>query len=284
MLKSTSKASLRSFASSYADGPPFCKERLSFADGCIVFGAQICPKTTTADGGRPLSPTGHRHRVGLFDRRTQARLPAYYDDVRDAESVAALSDIDAFESRFPTLPGDAEEREEVAVLNRTAALRKLVPLLDTNEDGYIDRSEMQRAMPAMPDDDLTRTMHECDLDGDGKVECEEWVQYVLRKQAHCDDAAFVEGVHKLCICLEAPFRESVAVAFAAADLDGSGELDLFEACRVLGDKAITKGIKFDECIERFDTSKDGVIDAVEFEALYRMMIEEGLLPRPRHPR
>ena len=56
MLKSTSKASLRSFASSYADGPPFCKERLSFADGCVVFGAQICPKTTTADGGRPLSP------------------------------------------------------------------------------------------------------------------------------------------------------------------------------------------------------------------------------------
>ena len=253
MLKSTSKASLRSFASSYADGPPFARNA-SFADGCVVFGAQICPKTTTADGGRPLSPTGHRHPWASGPADAGAP-PAYYDDVRDAESVAALSDIDAFESRFPTLPGDPEEREELAVLNRTAALRKLVPLLDTNEDGYIDRSEMQRAMPAMPDDDLTRTMHECDLDGDGKVECEEWVQYVLRKQAHCDDAAFVEGVHKLCICLEAPFRQSVAVAFAAADLDGSGELDLFEACRVLGDKAITKGIKFDECIERFDTSR-----------------------------
>ena len=283
MLKSTSKASLRSFASSYADGPPFCKERLSFADGCVVFGAQICPKTTTAQAMvPPLTHQGHRHRVGLFDRRTHARLPAYYDNVRDAESVAALSDIDAFESRFPTLPGDAEEREEVAVLNRTAALRKLVPLLDTNEDGYIDRSKMQRAMPAMPDDDLTRTMHECDLDGDGKVECEEWVQYVLRKQAHCDDAAFVEGVHKLCICLEAPFRESVAVAFTAADLDGSEKLDLFEACRVLGDKAITKGIKFDECIERFDTSgpvarPGGVRGAVHDD-------RRGAIPRPRHPR
>ena len=48
---------------------------------------------------------------------------------------------------------------------------------------------------------------------------------------------------------------------------------------MLGDKAITKGIKFDECIERFDASRGRVIDAVEFEARSTAMIE-GLSSTP----
>lgn len=209
---------------------PFTAERLAFSDGTVVFGGTQCPKSEQqvqqaaaapeCSRSRPVSPTGHQYRVGEFDRRTARRNARNYDDMVYAELAAATSDIDAFESRYPTLPGDAEEREEVAVLNRTAALRTLIPLLDTNEDGFIDREEMKYALPALPDADLTRVMRECDLDQDGKVDAEEWIAYVLRKQANCDDAEFCKGVNTLCVCLDAPFRQQAAATFAAADLDG----------------------------------------------------------------
>ena len=93
-------------------------------------------------------------------------------------------------------------------------------LLDTNMDGFIDRGEMRRAMPEARDEELTRVMKECDLDGDGKVEADEWVAYVLRTQQGCDEATFVEGVHNLCVLLEAPLKTAIEAAFTAADKDG----------------------------------------------------------------
>lgn len=251
-------------------------ERLVFSDGSrLVNHGIVAPKTTTGT---------HKHTVGVYDVRTMKLSPRVIDDAHEAELVGATSDIDAFEGRFPTLPGDAEEREELAVMNRTAALQALVPLLDTNEDGFIDRTEMQRAMPAMPDEDLSRTMKECDLDGDGRVAADEWVAYVLAKQANKDDAAFVQGVTDLCFCLEAPFRQAVAATFKAADLDNSGQLNAFEASKALGRKALDKGIKWEDILAKFDTSQDGLIDEEEFEAMFRMMIDEGIISRPRYPR
>ena len=65
----------------------------------------------------------------------------------------------------------------------------------------------------------------------------------------------------------------------------NGTLDIFEASKVLlGRNALDMGIRVEECISQFDASGDGLIDEVEFEALFRMMIDKGLLPRPRHPR
>lgn len=195
-------------------------------------------------------------------------------------------------------------------------------LLDTNMDGFIDRGEMRRAMPEARDEELTRVMKECDLDGDGKVEADEWVAYVLRTQQGCDEAAFVEGVHNLCVLLEAPLKTAIEAAFTAADKDGrcvlaalvgvcaqsltylplphgpirsvtvyvraglallrSGKLDVFEASAVLGRKALDRGLKFQQVIDAFDVSGDGQIDFEEFERLFMMLVEIGLIERPRH--
>lgn len=53
---------------------------------------------------------------------------------------------------------------------------------------------------------------------------------------------------------------------------------------LLGRDALEKGVRLEECISQFDTSADGLIDLAEFEALFSMLIDKGLLPRPRHPR
>ena len=87
-------------------------------------------------------------------------------------------------------------------------------------DGFIDKDEMRRAMPEARDEELTRVMKECDLDGDGKVEADEWIRYVLRTQQGCDEEAFVNGVNHLCVLLEAPLKTAIEAAFTAADKDG----------------------------------------------------------------
>ena len=92
----------------------------------------------------------------------------------------------------------------------------------------------------------------------------------------------MEGVNHLCVVLEAPFKDALASMFAAADRDGSGKLDMFEASVVLGRKALDRGLKFQETIDAFDVSGDGQIDYEEFERLFSMLIDIGIIPRPRH--
>ena len=172
-MSSRSKISRRSSRSNLPK--VFGAERLAFSDGSVIFGGLLCPMGKTAGlGVRPISPTGHRY----------AAAGSVHKSPHDAELVQATNDIDIFEMLHPTIDY-ANDEEEVAIKaekHRRAALRKLVPLLDTNMDGFIDRSEMKRAMPKAADDELTKVMQDCDLDGDGKVEAEEWIEYVLREQ------------------------------------------------------------------------------------------------------
>ena len=62
----------------------------------------------------------------------------------------------------------------------------------------------------------------------------------------------------------------------------SGKLDVFEASAVLGRKALDRGLQFQQVIDAFDVSGDGLIDFEEFERLFMMLVEIGLIPRPRH--
>jgi len=164
----------------------FNLERLAFSDGTVIFGPDYAVKTTRAEEIKEIAIVH--------------------------ESTATIEQIDEFERLHPTLPGDPEEKEAAAALNREAALRSLVPALDTNEDGFIDREEMQRAMPGTTDEGLGATMRACDLDGDGKVDADEWVAFVLQKEAGKDDVQFVEGVKRLCRVLEAPLHTAVLAA------------------------------------------------------------------------
>lgn len=152
----------------------FNLERLAFSDGTVVFSPVYACKGTRAEELKDL---------------------AYIH-----ESNASIEEIDEFERLHPTLAGDAEEAEAAAALHREAAIRSLVPALDTNEDGFIDREEMQRAMPGTIDEGLDATMRACDLDGDGFVVAEEWVAFVVQQQAGKDDVEFVEGVKRWRTC------------------------------------------------------------------------------------
>ena len=240
----------------------FSAERLAFSDGSVVFGSERCP-------GIPSIPP-----TTVVGRQ--------FTHAYDAELAEAIADIDKFERLHPTMEDDEEEREAAAALNRRAALDQLVPLIDINGDGLIDRVELRRAMPHAGDEELTRILQQIDLNGDGKVSAEEWVQYVLYEQRGHDDKAFVAGVTHLCGVLEAPLKAAVAATFAAADKDSSGRLDMFEVANILGRRAIDKGIKFQEIIEEFDASGDGEIDFEEFEHLFNRLVDVGLIPRPRY--
>ena len=236
-----------------------CKlERLSFADGSVILSPYACKETRAA----ALKELAFIH-----------------------ESNGSIEQIDEFERLHPTLPGDAEEKEVYAALNREAALRTLVPALDTNEDGFIDREEMQRAMPERTDDGLDATMRACDLDGDGKVATDEWVAYVLKQQEGKDDVEFVEGVKHMCRVLEAPLHTAVAATFAAADKDNSGVLDLFEVAVILGKSARPdKGALLKEAMGSYDANLDGVLDFDEYHKLYCTLVDMHIVDRPRHER
>jgi hypothetical protein len=119
--RSQSRAASRTSRRSAFEQRVFAAERLAYADGSVIFSANICPKTESSavDGSsRPVSPTGHEY----------AAAGSRYAEMYDAELAGATSDIDAFELRFPTIdPNDDEEREMRAVKARRAALQKLVP-------------------------------------------------------------------------------------------------------------------------------------------------------------
>jgi len=237
----------------------FNLERLAFSDGTVVFSPVYACKGTRAEELKDL---------------------AYIH-----ESNASIEEIDEFERLHPTLAGDAEEAEAAAALHREAAIRSLVPALDTNEDGFIDREEMQRAMPGTIDEGLDATMRACDLDGDGFVVAEEWVAFVVQQQAGKDDVEFVEGVKRLCRVLEAPLHTAVAATFAAADKDRTGHLDVFEVATVLGRSARPdQGAMLSQVMGSFDTNTDGVLDYDEFHQLYRSLVDMHVVDRPRHAR
>ena len=60
-----------------------------------------------------------------------------------------------------------------------AALRTLLPLLDVNGDGHVDREELKNVMPGDTDEEIEAILQSMDLDGDGRVTAEEWVEGVL---------------------------------------------------------------------------------------------------------
>jgi Ca2+-binding EF-hand superfamily protein len=222
-------------------------ERLAFADGSRIFGGRetVCAVSPRAKLGKE-----------------------YIQEIEYLESEAAIQDIDEFERRHPTLPDDPEEKEIAAIAARTAALRALIPLLDVNRDGFIDRSEMRRVMPDADDAQILGIMESMDLDGDGRVTAEEWVQGILKQQEGCDESQFVEDATRLRDLLEAPLIGAAEATFLAADGDRSGKLDTFEVASILARMFHPgKGPKYEQVMAEFDTNEDGELDSEEFGRL-----------------
>jgi len=77
----------------------------------------------------------------------------------------------------------------------------------------------------------------------------------------------------------------VAATFAATDKDNSGRLDIFEVATILGKSARPdQGAMLKQVMGSFDTNKDGELDYDEFYQLYRTLVDEHVVERPRHAR
>ena len=48
-----------------------------------------------------------------------------------------------------------------------------------NGDGHVDREELKNVMPDDTDEEIEAILQSMDLDGDGRVTAEEWVEGVL---------------------------------------------------------------------------------------------------------
>jgi len=238
---------------------PFHKERLAYADGSVLFGAFETP----------LNP--------------QLAIGRTYVELRDAaEGKEAIDQLDEFEELHPTLPGDEEEAAAKAAIIRTAALRGLLPLLDVNGDGFIDRNEIKQVMPTTEDAELASILEMMDLDGDGRVTCEEWVAQILSQHTGSDATAFEADVAYMREMLEAPFKVAINAMFATADKDDNGSLDIFEVTSALYQMAGPgKGPKLEAVMKDFDADGNGVLDYDEFHKLFTTLVEQRIIPRPR---
>ena len=238
---------------------PFHKERLAYADGSILYGAFETPLN-------PATKTGRA-----------------FVEVRNAvEGAECLRQIDEFEEAHPTLPGDEEEAAIKAHAIRSAALRTLLPLLDVNGDGHIDRDELKNVMPNNTDEEIEAILQSMDLDGDGRVTAEEWVEGVLAMHQGASADEFVEDTKRMREYLEAPFISAINELFVAADKDDSGMLDIFEVTAVLYKMAGPgKGPKLDKVMADFDADGNHMLDYDEFKKLYTTLVEQRVIPRPR---
>ena len=237
---------------------PFHKERLAFADGSVIYGAHETPLNPTISVGRA------------------------YVELKDAvEGAEAIQQIDEFEELHPTLPGDEEEAAIKAAAIRTAALRSLLPLLDVNGDGYIDKDELKLVLPHAGDAEVTALMQSMDLDGDGRVSAEEWVAKVLQDHINDDADQFTAASAHLRDLLEAPFKAAIEEMFAIADKDESGELDIFEVTSAMYRMAGPgKGPKLEAVMGEFDADGNGVLDHDEFKKLFTTLVERRIISRP----
>ena len=238
---------------------PFHKERLAYADGSIIYGANETPL-------HPATKTGKA-----------------FVEVRDAvEGAECIQQIDAFEEAHPTLPGDEEEAAIKARAIRTVALRSLLPLLDVNGDGYIDKDELKQVMPQNTDEELVSIMESMDLDGDGRISADEWIEGVLAQHSGSSADEFVEDAARLRDNLEAPFISAINEMFQTADKDQSGMLDIFEVTSAMYRMAGPgKGPKLEAVMRDFDADGNQMLDYDEFKRLYTTLVEQRIIPRPR---
>ena len=102
----------------------------------------------------------------------------------------------------------------------------------------------------------------------------------VRARSSC---GHVRAIAYLSTCApRGPIRSVTVYVRASLAPLRSGKLDVFEASAVLGRKALDRGLKFQQVIDAFDVSGDGQIDFEEFERLFMMLVEIGLIERPRH--
>jgi calmodulin len=140
--------------------------------------------------------------------------------------------------------------------NRLKEYRDAFEMFDKDKDGYITAKELANVMRSLNQDPSEQELHdmisEVDVDGNGKIEFEEFVTLMNRRSKETDT------------------EEEVINAFKVFDKDGNGMISSTELRHVmttLGDQLTDEEV--DEMIREADIDGDGYINYEEF---VRMMM------------
>ena len=137
---------------------------------------------------------------------------------------------------------DADREEEIRVAFR---------VLDRDGNGFITAAELRHVMTnigdKLTDEEVYEMIREADMDGDGQVNCEEFVAMMAQKMKDSDR------------------EEEIREAFCVFDRDGNGFISAAELRHVMtniGDKLTDEEV--DDMIREADIDGDGQVNCEEF--------------------
>ena len=168
----------------------------------------------------------------------------------EADDIIREADIDGdgkvnceeFVAMMASKMKDADREEEIRVAFR---------VLDRDGNGFITAAELRHVMTnigdKLTDEEVYEMIREADIDGDGQVNCEEFVAMMAQKMKDSDR------------------EEEIREAFCVFDRDGNGFISAAELRHVmtnLGEKLTNKEV--DAMIREADIDGDGKVNCEEF--------------------
>ena len=168
----------------------------------------------------------------------------------EADDIIREADIDGdgkvnceeFVAMMASKMKDADREEEIRVAFR---------VLDRDGNGFITAAELRHVMTnigdKLTDEEVYEMIREADMDGDGQVNCEEFVAMMAQKMKDSDR------------------EEEIREAFCVFDRDGNGFISAAELRHVMtniGDKLTDEEV--DDMIREADIDGDGQVNCEEF--------------------
>ncbi|XP_031130020.1 calmodulin-like protein 3 [Ipomoea triloba] len=137
-------------------------------------------------------------------------------------------------------------------------LSRVFEMFDRNGDGHITKAELSDSLENMgiyiPDADLVAMIEKIDINGDGRVDIDEF------------------GALYQSIMDERDEEEDMREAFNVFDINGDGFISVEELKSVLSSLGLKQGRSLEDCkkmIVKVDTDGDGMVDFAEFKQMMR---------------
>ena len=142
-------------------------------------------------------------------------------------------------------------------------LRNLFKKLDSSQDGFLDRQEIQAGMADImeifhiDEDDWDKMVNAMDTDGDGKIDYTEFITAAYNREMLLS-------------------KENLDIAFKMFDQDGNGQISMDELKQVFASGSASGKTEdvWQQIIASADTNNDGVIDFEEFEAAMMEVLKQ----------